>query len=104
MNRRRLDKIRREIGECRQRKGSLRHGELESIAKKLGRERDTSRGKEPTYIRAGWFPLSIPDHGGRTISIGTALSILNQLEADADAREQELPEGTDESEMDGEVE
>jgi hypothetical protein len=101
MNRRRLDKIRREIGECRQRKGSLRHADLEAIAKRLGRVRDTSRGKEPTYVRDGWFPLSIPDHSGRTISIRTALSILNQLEADADARELELPQEGAESDEDG---
>jgi hypothetical protein len=92
MNRRRLQKLRRLIEALRSRKGSLRHADLEAVAKALGRRRDTSRGKEPTYVKAGWFPLSIPDHAGKTIAIGTATNILNQLEADADAVEQELPD------------
>lgn len=41
-------------------------------------------------MRPPWGPLSIPDHGGRTMALGTAVNILNQLEADIDALEMEL--------------
>jgi hypothetical protein len=52
-----------------------------------------NRGKEPTYERSapGWFPLTIPSHPG-DLKIGTASSILNQLEEDIERLEVEFPE------------
>ena len=37
------------------------------------------------------YVLSIPDHGGKDLSIGTRNSILNQLEDDILAWEEALP-------------
>lgn len=87
----RLTKIRKEVEALWARKRSLRAAELMAVAKKLGREKDTQRGKEPTFVRVapGWFPLSIPDHPG-TVAPGTAANILAQLEDDIAKWEDEL--------------
>jgi hypothetical protein len=79
-----LRKLRRELDALRRRSGAIRPAELETLAKRLGRKR-MKRGHEPTFERdvPGWFPLTIPKHPG-TLAIGTACSILNQLEEDLD--------------------
>jgi transposase len=89
MDRRKLEKLRRELEGLRRRSRSIRSSELESLAKRLGRSR-VKRGKEPTYERSavGWFPLTIPSHPG-SLAVGTACSILDQLEEDIERLEAE---------------
>jgi hypothetical protein len=85
-----LNKLELEINALRARTGNIKQGELESLAKKLGRER-SKRGAEPTYVLRqlpNRFPLSIPGH--RQIAKFTAKSILNTLEDDVDAWRQWL--------------
>jgi hypothetical protein len=85
MTKKKLAKLRRELDGLRAGKYSLKTSDLISFAKKVGRKRDTSRGKEPTYICEsidGVRPLSIPGHN--TINPHTAGSILDSLEADLD--------------------
>ena len=80
-NQRKLDKIRREIVSARKGIHNVTGRDLRSIAKRLGRERDTSRGKEPTFVSI-WFktnPISIPDD---VKADGTKRSILDDLEDD----------------------
>ena len=91
MDRRRLDKLKRELAAMSSRLGSIRPSELVSIASAVGREK-ANRGKEPTYCspRPGWLPLSIPDHSGRTLKKGTARNIIDRLELDLDLIEKEL--------------
>ncbi len=69
---------------------------LESLAGQLGR-RSVKRGKEPMWESAEFslFPLSIPHHGGRDLPVGTKNSILDQLEDDLLAWEEELSEEDD---------
>jgi hypothetical protein len=103
----RLQKLRREVDGMRKRMGAIRGDELIAIAKKLGRKK-VNRGKEPTYEIAGRYPLTIPGHPG-TLAVGTAASILNQLDDDLVAleeneEEQQLTEAAqqlDASEDDG---
>lgn len=89
MNPKKLAKIGREIDGLRRRLGSIKGRELEDVAKKLGRKIDTQRGKEPTWVSdlPGRDALSIPRHGGSDLRIGTAGSILYQLELDLDELE-----------------
>ena len=57
---------------------------VQRFARQLGR-RKVKRGKEPNWESDAFpnlRPLSIPDHGGKDLSIGTKNSILNQLEDD----------------------
>ena len=91
MNRRRFEKLKRELDAMRSRLGSIRPSELAAIASAVERQR-TNRGKEPTYCssRAGWPPLSIPDHPG-TLKKGTAHNIINRLELDLELLEAEIP-------------
>jgi len=80
-----LKKIESEIEGLRARLGNIRQSELESLAKRLGRER-SKRGAEPTYVHKqlpNRFPLSIPGH--QQIAKFTAKSILSVLEDDVDA-------------------
>ena len=69
---------------------------LERLARQLGRQ-PVKRGKEPMWESAKFslFPLSIPHHGGRDLPVGTRNSILNQLEDDILAWEEELSEEDD---------
>jgi hypothetical protein len=85
-----LRELRRELEDMRKRKKSLRSSELGRFARKLGR-RKRKGAREPTYVSnaSGWFPLSIPGHPG-TLAIGTACSILDQLEWDLDRLEEKL--------------
>lgn len=82
----RLRRAGRLLGELRRRTASIKARELISIAQTLGRKADTTRGKEPTYDFEVDYPwsraLTIPKHGGRDLPVGTACSILNQLEGD----------------------
>ena len=91
MTSKRLAKIRRTLEALRTHLGTIRSNELVSIARSLGRS-EFNRGKEPTYVRAGWFPLSIPNHGGRDLATGTAASIVNQLLEDLEALALEVAE------------
>lgn len=69
---------------------------LEKLAGQLGRQ-SVKRGKEPMWESAEFnlFPLSIPRHGGRDLPVGTKNSILDQLEDDILAWEEELSEEDD---------
>ena len=101
MQKRKLVKLRRTLEALRQRCGSIRAAELESLAKQLGRKRH-DRGKEPTYEwpDASRLPLTIPHHLG-TLKKGTACNILNQLEEDIELLEQEDDSDEDEDKHDG---
>lgn len=90
-------KLRSDIEKLRRRRGSIRATELVALALKLGRV-ESNRGKEPTYIVNGAFPLSIPKHPG-TLAIGTACNILNALEADLERHESNLEQDEDETEQ-----
>jgi hypothetical protein len=84
---RRLAKVRAEIDALRHGLGSITAREFIGLAIRLGRMR-VVRGKEPTFERQGWKPLTIPNHSG-TLKKGTACSILDQLEADLEHLEAE---------------
>lgn len=85
----RLKKLKRELANLRRRQVKAR--DIESIAKRLGRKK-VNRGKEPMWESCfeRLFVLSIPNHGGRDIPPGTKASILDQLEDDVFAWEDEL--------------
>ena len=91
MNRRKLDKLKRELTQMRRSPQKAR--DLEGLARKLGRKQ-VKRGKEPTWESPfpELFPLSIPHHGGKGIATGTKSSILDQLEGDVLAWEECLDE------------
>lgn len=57
---------------------------IQKLAKALGRV-TVNRGAEPNWINPKFpvlRPVSIPDHGGKDLAIGTKNAILNQLEDD----------------------
>ena len=82
MNKKKLAKLRRESDKLRAGRNNIKSSQLSGFAGKLGRQRDTSRGKEPTYINV-YFPelnpLSIP---APNIKPYTAVSVLDNLEQD----------------------
>ena len=85
MNRKKIAALRRQLAQLRTRSRDLKERELVRFARKVGRYRDTSRGKEPTYVTdlfPGARPISIPSHG--TIKVGVAGNILDSLEEDID--------------------
>lgn len=92
MNATKLARIKGWIEDCREKSKNLRHSDLERIAHALGRVR-VKRGKEPTY-KSTEFPranvITIPSHAGKTLRLGTAESILDQLEEDVFRFEQRL--------------
>lgn len=93
MNKRKLQKIKKKCQNLRLRPNNIRSAELVSLAKSLKR-RLFDRGKEPTYISdllPRSCPLSIPNHPG-TMSKGTALNILDQLEQDIFEIEESIKE------------
>ena len=95
MNQRKLNKLKAE--KDRLWRGSHKAAEFESLASKLGRKTE-NRGKEPTWVSAHFAlrPLAIPHHGGKDLPIGTARSILGQLDDDIIAWEERLDsEGED---------
>jgi len=82
MTRKKLRALGRKLGQLRQ--SPQKAIAVQTLAQQLGR-RKVKRGKEPTWesdIFPDLRPLSIPDHGGKNLSIGTKNSILNQLEDD----------------------
>lgn len=97
MNRKRLDKVRRLLGQARRSQQKAR--DLEKLARMLGRKQD-KRGKEPTWVHDELpvYPLSIPHHGGRDLAPGTRNSILDVLEDDLLAWEEMLRLADDEPE------
>ena len=67
------------------------------MAKRLGRKK-VKRGSEPMWENKEFpdlFVLSIPDHGGRDLAVGTKNSILDQLEDDIAAWEARFANGHD---------
>lgn len=90
MDRRKLDRVRREAESLRGSQAKAR--ELQRLAVRLGRKK-VDRGKHPMY-ESGAFPhlrpLSIPNHKGRDMPSGTQNNILNQLEDDLDAWDETL--------------
>ena len=82
MNKKKLAKLRRESDKLRAGKNNIKSSQLIRFAGKLGRQRDTSRGKEPTYVNV-YFPelnpLSIP---APNIKPYTAVNVLDILEQD----------------------
>jgi hypothetical protein len=93
MNKHGIAKLRRELEQLRVGKYNLKSSDLTRFAAKVGRKRDTSRGKEPTYVSIllpGARPLSIPGH--RKIKPYTADAIMDILEADLDRWEELLEE------------
>lgn len=82
MNRKQLRDIGRKIEEYRRSQPKAK--DLEALAKALGRKL-ANRGKEPTFASTEFpylRPLSIPNHKGRDLAIGTKNSILVQMEDD----------------------
>jgi|SRR5882724_3086786 len=92
MTRKKLQRLKRRLAMLRQRLANIRSTELQSFARALGRVRDTSRGKEPTFVSLllpNSRPLSIPDHPG-SLKRFTAGNILDTLEQDIFALEDML--------------
>src|SRR5580704_1380007 len=90
MDRNKLERLRQTLADLRRVQPKSR--QLQSVAGQLGR-RPVRRGKEPMYESEPFphlRPLSIPNHKGRDMAPGTRNSILNQLEEDADAWEEEI--------------
>ena len=94
MNSNRLNKLKRWLLQLRH--ASVRTANIETLATELGRrKRKGKRSKEPTWVSTEFdnlFPLAIPHHGSRDLTIGTKNSILNQLELDIAEWEQRLDE------------
>lgn len=88
MNSRKLAKLRRDLESLR-RSGGIKSRELESLAKRMGRERRPQQTGDPQWVNEelGWRPLSIPSHTG-DMPRGTAGSVLNALEEDLFALEE----------------
>lgn len=86
MNRKTLAKLKKQLQEMRRSPYGKKASDFVSIAKQLGRTRD-SRGKEPNYVRESdpslTPPLSIPGHPG-DLKVGTAISIIDALLSDVD--------------------
>lgn len=86
-------RIRRQIESLRGH-GGVKSAELEGLAEALGRARHP-RGSEPAWVskRFPWLrPLTIPHHS-KEIKRYTAHSILDQLEEDLSAWEEEYEQG-----------
>ncbi len=90
MDTRKLAKLKGELKS--KRRSPQKAKDLESFAKKLGRELMGKRGKEPVWVSREFRlpPVSIPHHGGRDMAIGTKNAILDQLEEDILEWEQRL--------------
>jgi len=93
MNQRKLRQLRKRLNALRSHPGNIKSGELESLARALGRKL-ANRGKEPTFISEMLpqsRPLSIPHHS-TALKPGTARNILDQLEKDIDDLEELQPD------------
>ncbi len=85
MDRKSLAKFRRELEVLRN--SQPKATSLQRFAQRVGRSKE-NRGKHPMYGSEAFphlRPLSIPNHKGRDLPLGTKNSILNQLEEDLDA-------------------
>jgi hypothetical protein len=101
MDRKRLNKLKREVAQFR--RSSPKAADLERLARRLGRQKRTDRGKEPIWestVFNDLFPLSIPHHGSKDLAVGTKHSILDALEDDILNWEERLAaeESSDENE------
>lgn len=97
MDKKKLKKLKKELGEMRKSPQGRKADELITIATQLGRKRE-NRGKEPTYVREInpelSPPLSIPNHTG-DMKTGTARSIIDALLDDVGEWELYLSEQED---------
>jgi hypothetical protein len=87
MTKKKLRQLKHQLAQMR--RSPQRADHLQKLAKALGRTL-VNRGKEPTWESHEFdelYPLSIPDHGGKDLAIGTKNSILDQLEDDVCAWE-----------------
>jgi len=88
MTRDKIRKYRRQIEKLR-RKGGVSWKEMVSLARKIGRVPDTSRGKEPTYTSIHLprsRPITIPHHE-KDLTPGVKSNVLDDLERDLDELE-----------------
>jgi hypothetical protein len=79
---RKVKKLRRDLEAYRSQRG-ITSRELQSLARRLLRDRDPSRGKHRMWlstVRRAW-PIAIPDHPG-DLNRFTAQGILDVLEED----------------------
>ena len=97
MTRNKLHKLRREL--LRLRRSPQKAADLERFAKSVGRKK-VRRGKEPTWESTEFnlFPVAIPHHGGKDLTVGTKNNVLDQLEDDLLAWEERLDSEQDENE------
>jgi hypothetical protein len=94
MKKKKLEKLRKELAQLR--RSPQKAAEFQSLAARLGRSL-VKRGKHPMWESEFELPvLSIPDHGGKDLPIGTRNSIANQLEEDIEAWDLHLSEEGDE--------
>lgn len=92
MDKKKLAKIRVQLDGLYASAYGVKPATLISLATQLKRVRDT-RGKEPTFVREIdplAPPITIPNHKGKTLKLGTARSIVRQLLDDVDAWQQHL--------------
>lgn len=85
MNPQRIRRLRRRIGRLRLRKANVESKELTRVARSVGRL-PHKRGKEPTFVKEGRPPLTIPNHPGAMSPI-TVDNILDMFEEDLDYEE-----------------
>lgn len=84
ITRQKLVRLRDEIDGLRAKKNNIKPDELVRLATQLGREK-SKKGKHPTYenpLLPTRNPVSIPGHP--TIKAMTAMSVLDELDADID--------------------
>ena len=77
------------IQQMRRRLANVKRRELVELATLVGRRFSGGRGDEPTYEKPGRLPLSIPGHEGTMRSKWVTRNILNLLEEDIDADEEQ---------------
>lgn len=83
LNTKKLKRLEKRLNELRA-KGGIKSSNVEMLAKALGRVRNHTRGKEPTWVNKEFpelRPLSIPHHS-TDLNRFTAANILDQLEGD----------------------
>jgi len=85
MNPPRIRRLRHRIERLRLRKANVESKELRRLARSVGRW-PHKRGKEPTFVKEGRPPLTIPNHPGAMSPI-TVDTILDMLEEDLDYEE-----------------
>jgi hypothetical protein len=85
MNPPRIRRLRHRIERLRLRKANVESKELRRLARSVGRW-PHKRGKEPTFVKEGRPPLTIPNHPGAMSPI-TVDNILDMLEEDLDYEE-----------------